>query len=154
MAVMADRVQRCLEPGLSILVGTVDPHGVPACCRGIAIASSDHLETLTAYLPVATSQEAIRNIALTKRIAVAASHPVDHCSTQMKGTTIETRLAHDEESGHVQRALEAFASTLDRIGVPRRLTRSVAHWPAFAVTMRVEDMFEQTPGPQAGCRLR
>src|SRR5581483_5091469 len=134
--------------------GTVDPGGVPSCCRAIAIASDDGLETLTVYVPVATSQEAIRNIALTKRLAVAASHPVDHCSTQMKGTTIDTRLARDEEAERVRRGLDAFADVLDAIGVPRRLTRGVAHWPAFAITMRVEEMYDQTPGPQAGTRIR
>jgi hypothetical protein len=38
--------------------------------------------------------------------------------------------------------------------VPRRLTRTVVHWPAFAVTIRVEEIYEQTPGPKAGTRLR
>ncbi len=152
---MADaQLQRCLEPGLSILVGTVDPSGSPACCRAIAIASHDDLQTLTVYVPVATSQEAISNIALTKRLAIAASHPIDHRSTQMKGAAIETRLARDEEADCVRQGLDAFADVLDRIGVPRRLTRAVAHWPAFAITMRVEQIFDQTPGPHAGARIR
>ena len=148
------RAQHCLTPGLSILVATVDPQGFPSCCRGVAIASADDLETLTVYVPVATSQDIIRNVALTKRLAVAASHPIDHCTTQIKGTTTDARLARDDEAEVVRRGLDAFADVLDRIGVPRRLTRSVSHWPAFAITMRIEQMFEQTPGPQAGTRLR
>lgn len=148
------RVDRCLQPGLSILVGTVDSSGVPSCCRGISIASSDHLETLTVYVPMATSQDAIRNVAVTKRIAVAASHPIDHCTTQLKGTSTEARTARDDEAEFLRRGIDAFADILDRIGVPRRLTRSVAYWPAFAITMRVEQIFEQTPGPQAGSRIR
>lgn len=149
-----DSAQHCLKPGRSILIGTVDPSGVPSCCRGIAITSADNLETLTVYVPVATSQDIIRNIALTSRIAVAASNPPDNCSTQIKGTTIETRLAHDGERELVRRRFDDFADVLDRIGVPRRLTQSVSHWPAFAITLRVEQMFEQTPGPQAGRRIR
>lgn len=148
------RSRHCLLPGLSILVGTADRQGVPSCCRAIAVASDDDLETLTIYVPVATSQDTIRNIALTGRIAVAASNPVDNCSTQIKGTTTETRLAREDENELVRRRFEAFAAVLDRIGVPRRLTRSVAHWPAFAITLRVEQVFDQTPGPQAGSRLR
>jgi hypothetical protein len=151
---MDARIKRCLDPGLSILVGTVDPHNVPSCCRAIAIASTDNLQTLTVYVPIATSQEAIRNIALTGRIAVVASYPIDNCSTQMKGTVTEARLAREDEAERVRRGVDAFADVLDRIGVPRRRTRSMAHWPAFAVTMRVEEIFEQTPGPQAGTRIR
>lgn len=148
------RVHRCLEPGLAILVGAVDPQGRPSCCRGIALTSNDGLDTVTVYLPVATSQDVIQSVALTKRLAIAASQPIEHCTTQLKGTTIEARLARDDEAALVRGRLDAFADVLDRVGLPRRLTRSVVCWPAFAVTMRVEQVFEQTPGPNAGSRLR
>jgi len=148
------RQQHCLQPGRAILVGTVDSNGNPSCCRGIALSSDDDLQTLTVYVPVATSQETIRNVALTGRIAVATSNPADNRSMQVKGPTTEARLARDDEREHVRRCFDAFAAVLDRIGVPRRLTHSVAQWPAFAITLRVEEMYEQTPGPQAGTRLR
>jgi hypothetical protein len=149
------RVHRCLEPGLSIVVGAVDANGIPSCCRAYAIRSDDDLETLTIYLPVATSHDAIECLATTKRLAVGATHPMESSATQIKGTTIETRLAREEDEGaFVQRRLEAFADLLVGSGVPRRLTRSVAHWPAFAVTIRVAEIYEQTPGPKAGTRLR
>src|SRR4051812_34453763 len=96
------RLNRCLEPGLSVLVGTADPAGNPSSCRGIAIASRDDLQTVTVYLPVATSQETIHNLATTKKIAVGVSHPRDNFSTQFKGTSIELRLARDDESAYVR----------------------------------------------------
>ena len=148
------RFHRCLEPEQSILVGTVDAHGVPSCCRAIALASDDNLATAIVYLPLATSQQTIQNLATTHRIAISAMHPASHCATQLKGTPIEARLARQDEGVFVRERLDAFAERLDRIGVPKRLTKSVAHWPAFAVTMRVEQIFEQTPGPKAGSRLK
>jgi hypothetical protein len=148
------RLHRCLEPGLSILVGTVDAKGTPSCCRAIAIASEDGLQSVTVYLPVSTSHETIQNLATTGRLAVAATNPIDHCATQLKGTRMDARLAREDEAPFVRDRLEAFANVLDTIGVPKRLTRSVSHWPAFAVTLRVEQVFEQTPGPNAGSRIR
>lgn len=148
------RVHRCLEPGVSVLVGTVDPQGTPACCRAIAIASEDDLHTVTVYVPVATSQQIIQNVAMTRRLAVAATDVIEHCATQLKGTTTEARLARSSEASFIRTRLDQFADVLDRIGVPRRLTRSLAHWPAFAVTIEVEQVFEQTPGPKAGTLLR
>jgi hypothetical protein len=139
---------------LSILVGTVDAHGTPSCARAIAIASDDELQTLTVYLPVATSNETIQNVATTGRLAVCATHPISHCATQLKGTTSDARLAREDEAGFVRARLAAFADELDVAGVPKRLTRSLSHWPAFAVKMRVEQIFEQTPGPNAGHPLR
>ena len=148
------RVHRCLEAGLSILVGTVDTDGTPSCCRAIALTSTDELQTATVYLPVATSHQTIQNVATTGQLAVAATHVIDHCATQLKGTTIDARLAREDEASFVRGRLDAFADALDIIGMPRRVTRSLAHWPAFAISMRVEQVFEQTPGPNAGSRLR
>src|SRR5262245_19548988 len=92
------RVHRCLEPGLSIIVATADSHGTPSCCRAYAIKSDDDLETLTVYMPVATSHDAIQSLARTKKLAVAATQMMESSATQLKGTAIETRLARDEEA--------------------------------------------------------
>jgi hypothetical protein len=149
-----ERTLRCLEPGLSVLIGTADAAGTPVTCRGIAIRSDDDFQTITVYLPVVTSHDTIQNLATTRRLAVAVTHPQDSFSTQFKGTTLEARLAREDEAGFVRARLDAFADVLDRIGIPRRMTRSLAHWPAFAVTLRVEQTFDQTPGPHAGNAVR
>jgi len=148
------RVHRCLEPGLSILVGTADASGKPSCCRAIAISSDDDLKTVTVYLPVATSHDAIQNLATTSRLAIAATDMADHSSTQLKGTTTDARLAREDEAAFVRGRLDAFAEALDAFGVPLRIARTMTHWPAFVVSMRVEQVFDQTPGPNAGSRLR
>ena len=149
-----ERAHRCLEPGLSVVVGSVDAQNVPSCCRAIAISSADDLATVTVYVPVAAGQETIRNVATTKRLAITASNPPDHRTTQLKGATIDARLARDDEHSFLRERLEAFVDVLDKFGFPRRLARSLAYWPAFAVTIRVDEIFEQTPGPQAGHRIR
>jgi hypothetical protein len=43
---------------------------------------------------------------------------------------------------------------LAQIGIPRRVTRAVTCWPAFAIQMKVEEIYDQTPGPKAGLRMR
>lgn len=149
-----ERARRCLEPGLSVVVGSVDARNVPTCCRAIAISSADDLATATVYLPVAAGQETIQNVATTKRLAITASNPPDHRTTQLKGTTIEARLARDDEHPFLRGRLEAFVDVLEKFGFPRGLARRLGYWPAFAVTIRVEEIFEQTPGPQAGNRIR
>jgi hypothetical protein len=147
---LQERALRCLEPGLSVLIGTAGACGMPVSCRGIAIRTDDDLATITVYVPVATSHETIQNLATTRRLAVGVTHPRDNFSTQFKGTMLETRVARDEEAAFVRERLDAFADVLDHVGIPRRITRSLACWPAFAVTMRVEQTFDQTPGPRAG----
>jgi|SRR6185369_5595472 len=140
--------------GMSIIVGTVSPDGLPAGCRAIAVVSSDEMKTVTVYVPMATSREVVANVAATKRLAIVGSYPPDHSTMQLKGTTTAVRLAGDDEHELVRTRLERFADVLHAIGVPRRLIRSINYWPAFAIDMKVEEVFEQTPGPKAGTPLR
>jgi hypothetical protein len=139
---------------MSLLVATVDSQNIPSCCRAVALASADDLATVTVYLPLATSHETVHNIATTRRLAIAATYPIDNFSVQLKGTADDARLAREDEAPFVRSRLAAFADVLDTIGVPRRVTANASCWPAFAVEMRVEQVFEQTPGPNAGAQLR
>jgi hypothetical protein len=147
------RLQEWLQGGESIIVGTADADGVPSACRGIAIAAGKDPDTLTLYLPAATAHEALANIATTRRVAFAASHPLSHRTVQVKGVTRGVRLAPPVDEAFVRMRWGQLADVLDQIGLPRGVLHSAAHWPAFAVEMSIEQIFDQTPGPNAGALL-
>src|SRR5687767_3291246 len=142
------------DGGTSVLVGSADSNAVPACCRGIAVSTDHTLARATVYVPVATSRDVIANAATSKRLAVMITRVVEHVGVQLKGTVEAIRMASDDEEAFVRRRLNEFADVLDEIGLPRRIFTSVSHWPAFAVEVRVEDVFDQTPGPRAGSSLK
>lgn len=96
---------------MSIIVGTVSAERMPAC-RFIAIKTDDELNAFTVYVPVATSQETIANVAATRRIAVVCSRPLTHSTIQIKGTVSEVRLAAEGERAFVGGRLAAFADEL------------------------------------------
>jgi Pyridoxamine 5'-phosphate oxidase len=149
-----EAVRRLLEPGTSLLVGTVGPDGWPGCCRAVALVARPDLGGATVYLPVATAAQAVANLASNGRMAVVSSEPVSHASIQLKGRARAVRLAADEESGLVRAWIERLGDALDSVGLPRGITRSMASWPAFAVDLAVEAVFEQTPGPRAGALVK
>lgn len=146
----AATLEQFMTGGVTVLVGTVDADGVPATCRGIAVRSRDGFESLTVYVPAATAQETVANVATTRRVAVACTHPLSHESLQIKGVTRGVRLAPPADEEFVRARLEELADVLAQIGLPRRVTRSIAHWPAFAIELSIEQVFDQTPGPKAG----
>jgi hypothetical protein len=148
------QASRCLDPGMSIVMAAVDARNVPSCCRAIALVSNDDMATITVYVPMATSHDVLRDIAMTRRVAITATNPLDAGSIQLKGVSVDARLAREDEAAFVKGRRDAFADALDSTGIPRRVTHNVACWPAFAVTVRVEQVFEQTPGPNAGHRVR
>lgn len=140
--------------GMSILVGAVDRAGVPACCRGVALLPNDDRQSITVYVPLATSRDVVARAAATKKLAVVASHPIEHTSVQLKGAVRNLRLAGDAEAAVIDQKLAASADVLARIGLPRHIARSFNHWPAFAIEIAVEETYEQTPGPHAGEPIR
>jgi hypothetical protein len=148
-----ETLSRFIDCGVSVIVGTVDADGIPSCCRGIAVTSKDAFETVTVYIPSATGQETIANIATTRRVAISCNHPLTHESIQIKGIARGVKLAAASEEAFVTSQLEAFSDVLDAIGLPRRITRGTAHWPAFALEVSVEQLFDQTPGPKAGAAI-
>jgi len=148
------RILRCLEYGMSVLVGSVDAEGNPACCRAVGLKSCDDLATLTVFVPVATSADTMANLAATGRLAVGGTHPIEHCATQLKGVVQATRRAREGEEPFIREHLGGFVAILNSLGYPPRVTNAVVHWPAFAIDMRVDEIYEQSPGPKAGIRLR
>ena len=149
----SERLRLCLAGGNSVIVGTVDADGIPACCRGVAISTKDNFETVTVYVPVSTAQETVANVATTRRIAVAVTEVLSHASLQIKGVARGVRLAPASDEAFVRQRMHDFADTLDTIGQPRRITNRMTHWPAFAIDLSVEQVFDQTPGPKAGSSL-
>src|SRR4051795_790763 len=129
------------QEGMSLYAGSVSSDGVPAGCRAVALRTNRELTEITVYLPMGTSQDVLANIAATKRMAVVATYPPDHFAVQLKGTTTAVRLATDDESEFVHARMESFADVLHAIGIPRRVTSSINSWPAFAVEMKVDELF-------------
>lgn len=147
------KLQRYVEGGISVIVGTADADKIPTCCRGIALTTKDNFETVTVYVPAATAQEMIANIATTRRVAISASEPLSHGSIQIKGVSRGVRLAPPSDEELVRTRLHQFADVLSELGLPRRVTHRIAHWPAFAIEVSVEEVYDQTPGPKAGAPL-
>jgi hypothetical protein len=150
---MPHRIQEWLQGGESIIVATADAEGLPATCRGIALAAGKDEETLTVYLPAATAHEALANIATTRRMAVAASHPLSHRTVQIKGVTRGVKLAPPADEAFVRQRWAQFSAVLVEIGISPAVMHRVAHWPAFAVELTIEQVFDQTPGPNAGAAV-
>jgi hypothetical protein len=144
------QLQQWVEGGISVIVGTADADKVPTCCRAIAIATKDNFETVTVYVPAATGQETIANVATTRRVAISCTIPRSHGSIQIKGVSRGVKLAPASDEAFVRERLRMWADALGEFGMPRSITERMNVWPAFTVDVSVEELFDQTPGPKAG----
>jgi len=151
--VITPELARFIESGISVLVGTRDGRLRPDCVRAAGVRADAAAGTLTVFLPSATAERALANLADNGRIAVTVTRAIDHRSLQIKGGVLEVRPASLDERRFIERYLEQLAVDWGHVGVPRKSTRSMNFWPAFSVLLAVETLFEQTPGPDAGQRL-
>ena len=141
-----------LESGISILVGTRDARLQPEAMRAVGAWVEPGGGELRVYVPASTSARTRENLADNGRIAVCFS-AVDHRTFQFKGTILEVREARAEERAPLERWRAAVAQHWGAVGLPTKLTHRLVVWPAYALRVRVESMYQQTPGPGAGTPL-
>lgn len=139
-----------LHSGVSMLVGTRDARFLPEGIRAVGARVEAEGAELTVFVPVATGARTFANVQDNRRLAACFSRPADHKTLQVKGTVVSMREAGPEDRPWVERHRTAFAATLAAVGLPTRLTLRIAHWPCYALRLRVEAVFVQTPGPGAG----
>jgi hypothetical protein len=141
------------ESGVSILVGTRDASLMPDASRAVGAVVHRNRHQLTIFLPTDAAERALANIRDNGHIAVAFSSVLDHRTTQVKGRVVEDRPATEEEREICAGYRVALGEVLGMTGLARAVVRGVTVWPSTAITLEVQDLFQQTPGPGAGERL-
>jgi hypothetical protein len=139
-----------LEGPNSTMVASHDAGLVPEIARAVALTCAPDGETVTVVLPTNASADVIRQLHADPRIAIVCELSSTHRTLQLKGRATAIRPSRDEERPAIEAALAAFVLHLEQIGLPRRLTERLVAWPATSITVRVEQLFEQSPGPGAG----
>ncbi|MCK5944836.1 MAG: hypothetical protein KAI24_22805, partial [Planctomycetes bacterium] len=139
-----------VEAGVSVLVGSRDQRLLPESVRAFGARVARTRRELTVFVPVATGATTIANLEDNGRIAICFCLPRDHHTIQVKGQVLSIRPATARDRARVERYREQFGDELAWVGLPLRVSRRFSHWPCHAVRMKVESVFDQTPGPGAG----
>ena len=152
MSLLSAEMAAFIEAGVSILVGSRDATLAPECLRAIG-ARVENSSEITVFLPAATARATVTNLLDNGRIAVCFSQIADHRTHQLKGRVVSIAMADEDCRATVDRYRRAIAQELAAVGLPQHLTFRIHHWPCWAVRFQVDDLFDQTPGPDAGIRL-
>jgi len=153
---ISDRVVEAIHGPAVMFAGTRNERLYPAQTFVIgAIAHSDH-ETITFFIPESRSERILSDLNNNGRVALAVSL-ITHEAYQLKGVYLSSRPtdAKDQAVQEVYRSklLSAFlrASYPEQIAKP--LVLGFAYQPGIAITFRAEEIFLQTPGPEAGKKM-
>ena len=151
---ISDELANFLESGLSINVGTRDDELQPDGAIVWAVHVHDDRAQLTIYLHKDAARAMLRNLRAHPGIAVLFERPTSHRACQVKGRFVSTRPARTTERAEVERQVDSFFTDLEGLGIPRAMVDGLETWPCVAIQLRADQLFEQTPGPGAGERLR
>jgi hypothetical protein len=150
---LSEELAEFVEGGLSMLVGTRDAALRPKVERAVGAFVGQDRQTLTIYLNKELGGQSLANLKDNGSLAVTVSRPYDHRSLQLKGQVLSLRDGTEEDRAKQERWLTGFVEHLYIVGLPRSIIRQIKVFPSIAVTMRIDDMFEQSPGPGAGRRF-
>lgn len=137
-------------------LGTRDAAFRPAHVIAVGVRVHDDRQTVTVLVPTARADRPLRDLADNGRVAFTCGH-LNHEAYQLKGTYLSSRPANAEEHARQETWRTALLASALEAGYPeaiaRPLTQGFALAPATAIAFRAEEVYQQTPGPDAGRRL-
>lgn len=139
--------------GASLVVATRDRERATHIARAVGVIASASRRAVTVYLPTATAAAVLADVGDNGALAVVLSRPSDSRTLQLKGRVTQVRDAAPGEREPIERWREAFADQLDQIGVAATVAARLACWPAVALSVEVDSVFDQSPGPGAGAEV-
>ena len=148
-----------LESGVSVLVGTRDSGLVPEITRAWGPRVSRARRSISLCFAMAAGRRTLDNLRDNGRVAAAFSLPTNYKTIQLKGRCIETTEPNRLDLSAIRRHRDSFARLTEGIGVPRLFTealwqRELTDSPAMVrIRFVAEQVFDQTPGPDAGLPL-
>lgn len=142
-----------LEEGVGIHIGTRSAALQPNGTRALAAKVDNGGSELVVYVARVAAERILSDLKDNGQAAVSFGRPVDDRACQVKGALIELRDATDSERPLVATQWNGFLGNLEKIGIPRPATQGWITWPAVAVRIRVNAIFNQTPGPGAGAPI-
>jgi hypothetical protein len=151
--VLGDGVVEFLRGGVAIVVATRDALLRPEIARGWGLEVSPDGSAVTLCVGLASGSPTRANLDLNGAVAITCSQPSTYRTVQLKGTVVELAEPDDARLERVREHLAAFVEEVWRVGVHREGAESLLEPDLVQATVAVRDVFDQTPGANAGARL-
>ena len=110
-------------------------------------------DTVTSFVLSFLAGPVLENFKSTGRVSYFVALP-SHEAYQFKGQFIETRQLSEDELAHSEQFRNAAQEYMVGNGIPAEpAAQMLGSAPDLGVTFKVEKIFNQTPGPEAGQEL-
>lgn len=153
---LADEHVAMIDKGVSVIAGSRDRSNRPSLMRACGSQLSADASSVTIFVARSQSAQLLADVAATGRIAVVFSQPHTHRTLQIKSSRVRFRDCTPQDQPTLERYLLSMEDELGRIGYPRAFVHALLFHPLedlLAITLDIEQAFDQTPGPRAGAAL-
>ena len=142
-----------LEEGIFIDLATRNERLEPNGARVVAAAVEPDGLHVVVFVTEAGACDVLPDLESNGQIAIGFARPPDERACQIKGTVAGVRPATADERLVVERQWDRLLDRLTTIGMERATFAHWPCWPCLAIRVRVQRVFNQTPGPGAGAPL-
>jgi hypothetical protein len=147
------QVRELIAGGVATIVATRDEQLRPSIGRGwgISVAADGDEVTLCVEAPAGSRMRA--NLDAGGVIAVTCSLPTTYRTVQLKGRVLALVDPDAKQLKHVHDHAEAFSAEAEQVGLPPRCGFRFLDDGLVSVSFAVAEVYDQTPGPNAGARM-
>jgi len=139
-----------VHSGVATVVATRDDEMRPEITRGWGPDVATDGASVTVCVTAPPDSKARSNLERNGAIAVNFTLPTTYRSTQLKGSVLDLRDPSPAELARVERHIALFVEQTEQVGLPAAGARQLAERNLLAVTFAVRELYDQTPGPNAG----
>ena len=107
-------------------------------------------DSFTCFIPKAGADKLVSYLETCNKAAVGMGTLPSHEAYQFKGTCTSIRAADDGELTYMQAYVDRMSAYLKPFGIPEEFFSTYVVDPSIAVTLKVEEIYDSTPGPGAG----
>lgn len=141
------------EIGAALVVGTVDSDGEPRATRAWSADVIDPAAGRIRFTMTADDEVSVANLA-TGRLSLTAADVRTFRSMQVKGTVAAVGPPTTDDLALMSARIDLFLQTIHETdGNPLDGLRRMLPHQVLAIEIDIDEVFDQTPGPDAGTAL-
>jgi Pyridoxamine 5'-phosphate oxidase len=150
---LSEELVAFLQGPVAVVVATRDEVLRPEIARGWGIEVADDRAAVTLCVDDPGGAQTRANLEANGEIAVTCSLPSTYRAVQLKGRTLQIRPPDERQRSAVLRHLEGFVEEVAAMGVRADGARTFLRGDLLSVTFGVRELYDQTPGANAGAQL-
>ena len=142
-----------MRSGVAVVVATTATDGHPAITRGWGPSYDEGSAVFRLAVAAPEGSDTLANLRSTGVIAVTVSEPLTYRTAQFKGSVGAIDVPSEADRAAALEHLGRFVADVVQLGIEDGVDRMFVG-DLCMVSFATDELYDQTPGPDAGKRLR